>query len=305
MHSNGPNPHKPQRATATTDALHRHSLPDIRARTCAHAGSADSGARQRGASDWRRLRRECADLKERLLRDGGRACGGAEQADRAAGGRGGRRSRRASRRNVPSATQMSRVAVAVAVDRRQPSSPAASLRRLPAHAGQVPRQAAQAARCSADPHGACLACPASARQCQRCSRAWPSSSTSASPTAGSCSRSSRRSSSTEDRRDQHAPRSGAMRTNQCKFKADQFLAGCSGLEAPGTPPRPYTPGNVDEFFAFLDATVTTTDMGKQPHLPQPRPPRRHVALAEQGDRLRRRSSTLNRTSTWRGRRAGR
>ena len=48
-------------------------------------------------------------------------------------------------------------------------------------------------------------------------------------------------------------------TNQCKFKADQFLQ-LLWTEVPGTP-RPYTPGNVDEFFAFL-MRKDHNDMGK-------------------------------------------
>ena len=49
-------------------------------------------------------------------------------------------------------------------------------------------------------------------------------------------------------------------TNQSKFKADYFLQ-LLWLEAPGTP-RPYTPGNVDEFFAFL-TRKDHDDMGKK------------------------------------------
>ena len=52
-----------------------------------------------------------------------------------------------------------------------------------------------------------------------------------------------------------------IRTNQSKFKADQFLR-LLWLEAPGTPP-PYTPGNVDEFFAFFDGHRAHADMGKR------------------------------------------
>jgi hypothetical protein len=51
-----------------------------------------------------------------------------------------------------------------------------------------------------------------------------------------------------------------LRTNQSKFKADQFLR-LLWLEAPGTPP-PYTPGDVDEFFAFFDPHRGHEDMGK-------------------------------------------
>ena len=49
-------------------------------------------------------------------------------------------------------------------------------------------------------------------------------------------------------------------TNQCKFKADQFSQ-LLWTEVPGTP-RPYTPGNVDEFFAFL-MRKDQDDMGKK------------------------------------------
>jgi len=49
-------------------------------------------------------------------------------------------------------------------------------------------------------------------------------------------------------------------TNQCKFKADHFLQ-LLWTEAPGTP-GPYTPGNVDEFFAFL-MRRDHDDMGKK------------------------------------------
>lgn len=51
-----------------------------------------------------------------------------------------------------------------------------------------------------------------------------------------------------------------LRTNQSKYKADQFLR-LLWLEVPGTPP-PYTPGNVDEFFAFFDPQRDHADMGK-------------------------------------------
>ena len=51
-----------------------------------------------------------------------------------------------------------------------------------------------------------------------------------------------------------------LRTNQSKFKADQFLR-LLWLEAPGTPP-PYEPGDVDAFFAFFDSHRGHEDMGK-------------------------------------------